>query len=50
MANEPAPPSVRIIRAAAAAGRRHQRGLAALLVLAVLACWFAGGLYAVART
>ncbi|HYL06055.1 MAG TPA: FtsH protease activity modulator HflK [Thermoanaerobaculia bacterium] len=49
MANEAVPPSVRIIRAAAAAGRGRRRGLASLLVLAVLACWLAGGLYAVAN-
>ncbi|HVR07841.1 MAG TPA: FtsH protease activity modulator HflK [Thermoanaerobaculia bacterium] len=55
MANEAAPPSVasvasvRIIRAAAAAGRRNRRGLGALLVLAALAGWLAGGLYAVAN-
>jgi membrane protease subunit HflK len=49
MANEAVPPSVRIIRAAAAAARRHRRGLAALLALGVVACWLAGGLYAVAN-
>jgi membrane protease subunit HflK len=49
MASDDDAPSVRWIRAAAAAGRRHRHTLAALLALAVLGCWLAGGLYAVAN-
>jgi membrane protease subunit HflK len=49
MASDDDAPSVRLIRAAAAAGRRHRRTLAPLLALAVLGCWLAGGLYAVAN-
>ena len=49
MASDGAPPSVRLIRAAAAAGRRHRRWLGALLAAGVLGYWLAGGLYAVAN-
>jgi len=49
MASDDDAPSVRLIRTAAAAGRRHRLTLAALLALAVLGCWLAGGLYAVAN-
>ena len=49
MASDDDAPSVRLIRAAAAAVRRHRRTVAALLALAVLGCWLAGGIYAVAN-
>jgi modulator of FtsH protease HflK len=49
MASDDDAPSVRLIRAAAAASARHRRTLATLLALAVLGCWLAFGIYAVAN-
>jgi membrane protease subunit HflK len=45
----PLPPSVRLLRAAAAGLRRHRRQIGILLLAGAVAVWIAGGVYAVAN-
>jgi membrane protease subunit HflK len=49
MANDDTPPSVRLIRRAAAGLRRRSRRLAVLALLGAGVCWLAAGVYAVAN-